>query len=308
MLFHGIRNFRAFYRFARSMHAWNYALNFAKGQLRSRWKCNLALAFSAFSFEKFGVSDEELGVRELPSEQQSEKWEFLYENSHIKAYRRRIDEGRLYEYRCEGSYEDISPDSFMEAQVDVNYRQLWDENVIKLEVLKEDEETGSQLVRWVAKFPYPMYPRLYIFVSRRICDYDKQQVTIVNKALGSEEYASSEKNVRVVRYKSTMVVRAHSTLSEKGLDYTLTYYEDSLSSIPSVAYNYMVNRMGPYFLQRVHQAAKVLESRPNQKRQCYSGKQEADPAPDTPTGVDTPQIPMTTEKSEEKISSDEVAA
>jgi len=147
-------------------------------------------------------------------------------------------------------------------------------------------------------------------VSRRICDFDKQQVTIVNKALGSDEYASNEKNVRVVRYKSTMVVRAHSTLSEKGLDYTLTYYEDSLSSIPSVAYNYMVNRMGPYFLQRVHQAAKVLESRPNQKRQCYTSgrKQEADPISGTRTGADTLQISTTTEKSEEKITSDKVAA
>jgi len=66
-----------------------------------------------------------LGFRkELPSEQQSEKWEFLYENNHIKAYRRRIDDGRLYEYRCVGSYADISPVSFIEAQVAVTYKAI----------------------------------------------------------------------------------------------------------------------------------------------------------------------------------------
>lgn len=62
---------------------------------------------------------------------------------------------------------DISARDFVDAQIDLEYRQKWDSNVLKLELLYSDEETDSQVVRWIAKFPYPMYPREYIFVRRR---------------------------------------------------------------------------------------------------------------------------------------------
>ncbi len=45
---------------------WNQALNFARRHMGApRWKYNLALAsfsVTAFSFEQFGVTDEEMGM------------------------------------------------------------------------------------------------------------------------------------------------------------------------------------------------------------------------------------------------------
>jgi len=67
----------------------------------------------------------------------------------------------------------------------------------------------------------------------------------------------------------------------------------------------MVNRLGPYFLQRVHQAAKVLESRPNQARQCYMPGANQEGA--TP-GKDTEQELTTKEKSEDKTDSNKIDA
>lgn len=46
----------------------------------------------------------------------------------------------------------------------------------------------------------------------------------------------------------------------------LTYYDDPQSNIPSVAYNWIVNRGGPYFLKQVHEAAKKLEQSPRSKK------------------------------------------
>lgn len=41
----------------------------------------------------------------------------------------------------------------------------------------------------------------------------------------------------------------------------MTYYDDPQANIPTVAYSWIVNRGGPYFLKQVHQAAKKLEKR-----------------------------------------------
>lgn len=49
---------------------------------------------------------------------------------------------------------------------------------------------------------------------------------------------------------------------QNGLDYVLTYHDDPQANIPTYAYNWIVNRGGPYFLKQVHVAAKKLEKTP----------------------------------------------
>lgn len=41
------------------------------------------------------------------------------------------------------------------------------------------------------------------------------------------------------------------------------YYDDPKSSIPSVAYNWIVNRGGPYFMDKIYQAALQLAKTSN---------------------------------------------
>lgn len=50
---------------------------------------------------------------------------------------------------------------------------------------------------------------------------------------------------------------------QNGLDYTLMYYDNPKSSIPSLAYNWIVHRGGPYFMDKIYQAAKELSKSSN---------------------------------------------
>lgn len=56
--------------------------------------------------------------------------------------------------------------------MDLVFRKKWDTNVEKLELVGKDDNTDSELIHWIAKFPYPMYPREYVFVRRR---YEREQ-------------------------------------------------------------------------------------------------------------------------------------
>jgi len=249
-----------FYQFVR-MRLTRYAYSFARSVKQIGWKHSTVFALSPFSFQQFGVSDEELRSKETVSDshENPHNWEFVYEG--IKVQRRKLDEkGELYEYKCTGSYSDISPATFVEAQIDVDYRLKWDDNVISLEVLEDDAISDSQVVKWVAKFPYPMYPRVYIYVRRKVSDPSKKHMVIVAKSLDDEKYPSSGKHVRVSKYKSKMIVKAHKGWYDKGLDYALIYYNDPKSSFPTIAYNWIVRRGGPYFMEKIYKAAKELES------------------------------------------------
>jgi len=232
----------------------------------------LALTSVGFTFQSTLVSDEEFvsqpSFENLNKQGPNDGWEHVYEGKSIKVMRRKLKEQDLYEYRCFGSYDDISPTDFVDAQFDNNYRLSWDDNISVLEVLEEDKETKSEIIQWITKFPYPMYPRLYLFVRRKIIDEEQRKITVICSALDQSAYEGRRNgsNVRVTEYKSKLTVWARKSFDEDGLSYLLSYHEDPKSSIPSFAYNYIVNRTGPAFMERVHQASKIMKAtRPEKK-------------------------------------------
>lgn len=91
--------------------------------------------------------------------------------------------------------------------------------MITLEVLEYDDETNSQVVRWLAKFPYPIHPRLYIFVRRIIYEEEKKQIIVVCKALEPSHYPNEENHVRVTKYRSKLIVTAHKNIFEVIFEY-----------------------------------------------------------------------------------------
>ncbi|VDN22541.1 unnamed protein product, partial [Gongylonema pulchrum] len=113
--------------------------------------------------------------------------------------------------------------------MDLAFRQKWDTNVEKLELLHRDEATDSELIHWVSKFPYPMYPREYVFVRRRYIDAKNRCIVIANCSVANSESIiplCEKKYVRVETYRSTMVVRANQGFDHKGFDYILSYYDN----------------------------------------------------------------------------------
>ncbi|TPP58214.1 StAR lipid transfer protein 7 mitochondrial [Fasciola gigantica] len=82
-----------------------------------------------------------------------------------------------YEYRLCGTMHDVSALSFLEVQLNLAYRRYWDERVVSLDYVhpiveedsSEDNDTNDvhgELIRWVARFPFPMAQREYIYARR----------------------------------------------------------------------------------------------------------------------------------------------
>ncbi|CAJ0946637.1 unnamed protein product, partial [Mesorhabditis belari] len=228
----------------------------------------LALSGGIFTFQQHGLSNERLqecsGFAFDRNDQRDlkEGWEPLYEDKskNLRVFRRKVKDDKLdvYEYRVAGTFYDITPRNYIDAQSDVAYRSEWDANVMRLEVIQEDGD--QQLIRWVSKYPYPMYAREYVFIRRTTVSDDGRVVMIYCEAVPEEVIpTSSRKNVRVATYASQSAVRAHKDLDTDGLDYVLTYFDNPEANIPRYIYNWIVNQGGPYFVNQVHTAAKKLE-------------------------------------------------
>jgi len=198
----------------------------------------------------------------VPDQIEELKWEKVTQDDSVCVYRRWIASIGVYEYRCAGSYKDISAENFVKAQMDIDYRKKWDPNVLCMETLEMRDE-GTEVLKWVHKFPRPMSARIYVYLRRTIFDAKAQSMQIDSIALSETEWPSDpvdKSYVRVTTYKSQLTLYAHSQYEENGFDYVLTYYDHPKASLPGPAYNWIVNYGGFYFLKDVHAAAKRLAS------------------------------------------------
>ncbi|KAI6227306.1 START domain-containing protein [Aphelenchoides fujianensis] len=198
-----------------------------------------------------------------PESTPDSKWEKIIHDSDLSVYRRWLGDLGVYEYRCAGTYDDISAEDFVRSQADLEYRKQWDVSVVKLQVLKVLED-GTEVIKWVHKFPRPMSARIYIYRRQFQFDEHSQTMQIDSEGLSAREWADDPADKGVVRvdvYKSRLSVRAHSSYTSNGLDYVLTYSDHPKAAIPGPAYNWILNYGGPYFLKQVYAAAKSLSER-----------------------------------------------
>uniref|UniRef100_A0A0N4ZB40 Phosphatidylcholine transfer protein n=1 Tax=Parastrongyloides trichosuri TaxID=131310 RepID=A0A0N4ZB40_PARTI len=205
----------------------------------------------------------DLTSKTLNEEQTNEGWEILHYQPGLKVLRRKRQFGgkELWEYRCIGEYNDISLADFVDAQFDLGYRLSWDSNVSCLKSVYTENYGKKSIIRWVARFPWPMASRLYIYKRLMLVDEEKYQVVLFSKGLTSQEYPDADKvSLRVSNYISTMAVECQpgKGFYDNGINYILTYIDDPEAEIPSHLYNYMVKRSGPMYLSNVCSAAKKL--------------------------------------------------
>ncbi|KAK5966182.1 START domain-containing protein [Trichostrongylus colubriformis] len=214
---------------------------------RRWWDRRILLAFvsaAGFSFAEHGIPDERYDNK-------------AYLHKEFVHCRRVPGKYEMYEYKCVGTYYDISPNYFLDVQNELAFRKEWDSNVMRLELLKEEDE--HELIRWVQKYPYPLYPREYVYARRTWVSEDSHTVIVDSEVVPTHLVPGSPKNVRVTTYRSRMAVRSHKEFDDHGLDFVLTYFDNPEANIPRYVYNWMVNHGGPYFLRQVHGAAKDAE-------------------------------------------------
>ncbi|KAH9491763.1 StAR- lipid transfer protein 7, mitochondrial [Bulinus truncatus] len=192
---------------------------------------------------------------------ESSEWETVVDKADFKIWRRAIPNSNLYQYRVYGRYNDIPARAFYNTQVDVDYWKVWDKNTLEVTIVDRDVETESEVVHWTYKFPYPMYPRDYVYVRR--CDIDTTTGTMVITARSTEHPSCPQTDacVRVVTYCSQMVIKPYTTFDENGFLYVQTYLDDPQTNFPPMCYNWMASTGVNEFVDKLYRAAKKKHER-----------------------------------------------
>jgi len=80
-----------------------------------------------------------------------------------------------------GYYDDISPEEFLDTQLDIDYRKKWDDTVLKLEIIESDKKNSQDFIYWEMKWPTMFSNRDYLFARRHLVDKDQQSMVILSK-------------------------------------------------------------------------------------------------------------------------------
>ncbi|MPC26800.1 StAR-related lipid transfer protein 7, mitochondrial [Portunus trituberculatus] len=190
-----------------------------------------------------------------------ESWHPFIEREHHIVWRQRHPKhSHLFAYKVYGRYDDVSLSSFMETQLNSDYRTEWDDTALQLKVMSSHEDSNSDLVYWLVKFPHFFANRDYVFKRRFIVDSEKREVVIMSEAVCPEVMPEEKGIHRVNEYWSTMVIRALGDMDQPGIEYTLTYFDNPGTSLPQSITNFIAVTGFPNFLKKLHMAALQLQS------------------------------------------------
>ncbi|CAF0963686.1 unnamed protein product [Adineta steineri] len=230
-------------------------------------------AAAVFSWEHDGISDQELQeassddyLLKMSNAQVDETltsfgWEKLLRKDHLMLFRKYDHELQVYSYKIFGTFNDISALVFFQVQLDLDYRMKWDDHALTLSVVDSHENTQSDIVHWVQKFPFPFNNRDYLYVRRYCLDMSRNtspKIVIKCHSVNHPDVHDDKKCVRVNRYESSMCIQSKNKLDEKGMKFLLTYHEDAKASMPTSTYSYLAQSGIPNFVEKLHGAAKKL--------------------------------------------------
>jgi hypothetical protein len=93
----------------------------------------------------------------------------------------------------------------------------WDDHALRLTLVDSNEDTQSDIVHWVQKFPFPLNNRDYLYV-RRYCLATSLNTSprIIMKchSITHPDVHNDKKCVRVNKYESSMIIQPQSRLDE----------------------------------------------------------------------------------------------
>jgi hypothetical protein len=202
---------------------------------------------------------------------ETDEWKKIYNEKDLIIWRRSVNISEdmddpnsesydLFEYKVLGRMNDITPLDYFQTQIDLSYRKVWDHLVISLKTVETDENTKSELIRWVTHFPYPLYPREYIYVRRYCLEPNERLLILVARSVPDTVYKpQTDKNaknkqenlcVRVNNYKSNLIVIPHTDYDKVGLDYIIQYYDINKAKIPKVAFKWMTSSGLPDYMSK----------------------------------------------------------
>lgn len=192
------------------------------------------------------------------------EWVSFIEKDNLVVWKREDADHRgqgLYSYKMYGRYSDVTAIDFLEAQVDLDYRQTWDSHAVTLKLIDSEPSTHSDVIYWETKWPKLFSNRDYVFKRRYFIDKERKQITLVNRSTEHPDCPVRPSKQRVTEYWSYMVIKPFTELNKPGLEFSLTYFDNPGISMPSSLSLWVTVTGMPDFLEKLHLAAVGVSSR-----------------------------------------------
>ncbi|XP_034940585.1 stAR-related lipid transfer protein 7, mitochondrial-like isoform X2 [Chelonus insularis] len=196
----------------------------------------------------------------------SDEWKPFIERQDMLIWRKEDKETGLYAYKVFGTYADVSAEEFLQVQVDIDYRKVWDPTARELEIIDTDPKCASakdyhnDVIYWEMIWPRLFSNRDYVYKRKWIADRDNGIVVIANKNTNHPNAPNRPDTYRVTSYWSYTVIKASEDFNKPGIQFVLTYFEDPGVNIPTAVTTWVAASGLPDFLCRMRQAAKEYKT------------------------------------------------
>ncbi|KAK3847324.1 MAG: hypothetical protein J3R72DRAFT_432383 [Linnemannia gamsii] len=172
-------------------------------------------------------------------------WDLFSEVSNFKVYRRSVPNSSLKEYKVLGSYPDLPTRYLLRAYTDLDFRKTWDPNMIAWKALP------NHRLHFTAKFPWPLYPRDYVY-ELRTQEFAEGVVCVNGKSVLDEAAPERSGTVRVDEFRQDVVIQP--TEDGRGCNIWFGYYDNPKGNIPSSIINWAAKSGIPSFLNSMRDA------------------------------------------------------
>ena len=161
-----------------------------------------------FYNDTFLVDSVDVEDRELL---EMEGWTRELEQERLTIWKKLLPEEGLTLYKIFGHFDTISAVEFYNAQVNDQYRSVWDKSVNNLYVV-DNITNNREVVYWATKFPFPLQDRDYVFERRHVMDDKSGRIEIASRSITHKAKPILPKFVRVLNYGSKLVIKADRSL------------------------------------------------------------------------------------------------
>lgn len=148
-------------------------------------------------------------------------WELFSEINQFKVYRRPMANSALKEYKVLGTYPDLPSRYLVRAYTDYDFRKTWDSNMKEWKALQNDR------LHFVAKFPWPLCPRDYVY-ELRVKEFKDEVIAVHFLSIRDESTPETAGIVRVDDFRQDVVIQP--TQDGQGCNVWFGYFDNPKAS------------------------------------------------------------------------------
>lgn len=178
-------------------------------------------------------------------------WRPFLEREDIIVWRREHKSLKgMYEYKMYGNFDDVCLEEFIDVQADLSdFRFTWDKSTKKCDVVEKIGGVNDELIyHWEVMWPRFFSNREYCCHRSIVEDPDTEMRIMLTRGTDHPGCVKNRSAVRVEDYESMLVVKAHSSPSNLGMEFVLTGFENPGLKLPEAIVTLVAVRLMPEFM------------------------------------------------------------